>query len=201
MQTSNIMSGAYTDRIIQNNNNCCSSNMDDKSIINESIFINMKDSANLLQKDSKYNKIKVNTLKKSKKLQKLSILNPDISNKTNLYWKILKNQKNSCLLSNHNNNNEINRNVDKNENNKYNILGGGIEKNMKNNSQILIFTKNKPNKLSELNNIKDKIHKYNLTNDFSKSNISESSYTERNNYNSSINENLNIEKYSKGKKN
>ena len=72
---------------------------------------------------------------------------------------------------------------------------------MKNNSQILIFTKNKPNKLSELNNIKDKIHKYNLTNDFSKSNISESSYTERNNYNNSINENLNIEKYRKGIKN
>ena len=91
--------------------------------------------------------------------------------------------------------------MNKNDNNKYAILGGGSEKNMKDNSQILIFTKNKPNKLSELNNIKDKIHKYNLTNDFSKSNISESSYTERNIYNYSINENLNIEKNRKGIKN
>ena len=91
--------------------------------------------------------------------------------------------------------------MNKNDNNKYASLGGGSEKNMKDNSQILIFTKNKPNKLSELNNIKDKINKYNLNNDFSKSNISESSYTERNIYNYSINENLNIEKNRKGIKN
>ena len=201
--TSNIMSGAYTDRMIQDNNNYSSLNMEGKSNINDSIFININDSANSLQNESRCNKIKVNTIKKATKIQKFSVLNSDISNKTNSYWKIHKKPKNSCLLNNYNNNNnnEININKDKdindvNDNNKYISLWGNSEKNMKDNSQILIFNKNKPNRLSVLNDIKDKIHQYNLTNNNSKSIISESSYTDRNNYNNnnSTNENVTIER-------
>ena len=54
--SSTVISGSNTDRIIRKNNN-------NKSLINDSIFINVNDSSNSLQNDSRNNKIKVNTLK------------------------------------------------------------------------------------------------------------------------------------------
>ena len=192
-QLTNIISGSNTDRTIGiKNNNFSSVNIDNKSIINDSIFINVNDSTNSLQK---YNKIKVNKINMHKRIPK-SELSSNIGNKTNSYWKIHKKPKNSCLLNNYNN--EVNKKEDNNINNKCHItLGASYEKYLNGNSQILLFNKYKPTKFHDLDNIKEKIHKYNLTNNNSKSIISESSYTDRNNYNTSINENLNIEKTKK----
>ena len=180
----NIISGPSTDRANgENNNNIISTNIDNKSIIRDNIFINVN--------DSKYNKIKVNTINIPKKIHK-SDLSSNFSNKTNSYWKIHKKPKNSCLLNNYNN--EVNKKEETNINNKYHITIEGNSKNSLNvNSQILIFNKYRPTKFPNLDAFKEKIPQYNLTNSNSKSIMSESSYTDRNNYNSSINENLNIE--------
>ena len=191
--TSPVISGFKTDRNIYCNNNYSSVNMNNKSLINDSIFINVNDSTNSLQNDSRYNKIKVNKKNMNKKIPHLSDIPLNNNNKTNSYWKIHKKPKNSCLISNYNS--EMNKNEDINYNNKYHItLGESYEKYIKGNTQLLIFNKNKPNKLQDLNNLKERIHQYNLTNNNSKSNLSESSYTDRNNYSISINDNLNIEK-------
>ena len=194
---SNIINGANTDRIIHKNK-FSSVNFDNKSLVNDSIFININDSSNSLQNDSRNNKIKVNTISMNKKESHIPELSSNIKNKTNSYWKIHKKSKNNCLTNN--NNNEINRNEDnisnyKSNNNYQNsALGGSNEKYIKGNTQILLFNKNKTNKFTDLNNLKERIYLYNLKNNNSKPLLSEpSSYTDYNNSNS-INENLNIEK-------
>ena len=197
---SNIISGANTDRIIHKNK-YSSVNFDNKSLINDSVFININDSSNSLQNESRNNnnKIKVNTISMNKKHPYISELSSNIKNKTNSYWKIHKKAKNSCLI---NNNNEKNPSEDNNSNsnlnnNSHNItLGENNEKNIKGNTQILFFNKNKnkPNKFTDLNTLKERIYHYNSKNDNSKSIVSEPSYTDKNNYSNSINENLNIEK-------
>ena len=188
--TTNSISGNNTDRNINNTNVYNSVKLDSKLLINDSIFINVNDSTNSLQNNSNNNKIKVNTIKMHKKIPPLSELSSNLNNKNKSYWKIHKKPKNSCLL-----NGKISRNGNHNLNSKYQLtLGGSYEKYIKGNSQILIFNKNQPNKFPDLNELKKKIHQYNLTNNNSKSIISESSYTEKNNYSNSINENMNIEK-------
>ena len=194
---SNIISGANTDRFIHKNQ-YSSVNFDNKSLVNDSIFININDSSNSLQNDSRNNKIKVNTISMNKKQSHISELSSNIKNKTNSYWKIYKNPKNSCLINKKNS--EINQNEDNNSNNdsKNNshtiTLGESYEKYIKGNTQIVLFNKNKPYKFNDLNNFKERIYQYNLKNNNSKSLVSEPSYIDRSNYSNSINENLNIEK-------
>ena len=185
--SSTVISGSNTDRIIRKNNN-------NKSLINDSIFINVNDSSNSLQNDSRNNKIKVNTLRKKKRSPNISGMPSkiNINSKTNSYWKIHKKPKNSCLLNNCNN--DTNKKED-NYNGKYHItLGDSYEKYIKGNTQILIFNKNQPNKMQDLNNLRERINQFNLTDNNSKSVISESSYTDRKNYSNSINDDLNIKK-------
>ena len=188
--SSAVISGSNTDRIIRNNNN-------NKSLINDSILINVNDSANSIQNDSRNNKIKVNTLSKNKRSPNISDIpsniNIDINSKTNSYWKIHKKPKNSsCLLNNCGY--DTNKKED-NYNGKYHItLGDNYEKYIKGNTQILIFNKNQPNKMKNLNNLRERINQFNLTNNNSKSIISESSYIDRKNYSNSINDDLNIKK-------
>lgn len=190
LSTTNSVSGSNTYRAINNTNIYSSVKVDSKLLINDSNFININDSTNSLQNNSNNNKIKVNTIRMNKKVPPFSQISQNLSNKNKSYWKIHKKPKNRCLL-----NGEISRNEENNLNNKCHItLGGSFEKYIKGNSQILNFNKNHPNKLFEMSDLKEKIHQYNLTNNNSKSILSENSYTEKNNYNNSINENMNIEK-------
>ena len=127
IQPINTISGPNTERFIQNNNNYSLSNIDGKSNnINDSIFINVNDSSNSLQNYSKFKKIKVNTIKKQRKVQKLSFLNSNINNKTNSYWKIHKKSKNTCIINSFNNNNKEIKNEENNHN--YISVGGKSEK-------------------------------------------------------------------------
>ena len=170
--SSSIFSGSNTDRN-KDNNNYSSINVDNKSQINDSIFINVNESAINID-NSKYNKIKVNTINVNKKIQNLSQMS---KNKTNSYYKIHKKPKNTCLINNYK------KDINKIENNNLKIEPN-YEKYIKGNSQILNFNKNKKTKLLELNNLKDNITQYNFSYNNSKSIISESSFTDKNNNNS-----------------
>ena len=169
--SSSIFSGPNTDRN-KDNNNYSSINVDNKSQTNDSIFINVNESAINID-NSKYNKIKVNTINVNKKIQNLSEMS---KKKTNSYYKIHKKPKNTCLI------NHYKKDINKIENNNLK-LEPNYEKYIKGNSQILNFNKNKKTKLIELNNLKDNITQYNFSYNNSKS-ICESSFTDKNNNNS-----------------
>ena len=170
--TSSLFSGSNTNRNKDNNNKneYTSIYIENKSQKNDSIFISVNESAINID-DSKYNKIKVNTININKKLQNISNNNSGI---INAYNRINKKPKNICLINNYNNDMKKKKNVSIKVEPSY-------EKYLKGNLQILNFNKN--NNLQELNNLKNHT-KYNLTYNNSKSIISESSlYTDGNNNN------------------